>query len=237
MSSQHNPGYNDPRSNPQPGYGSSPGQGQGPQYGQGQQPGYGQPSNYGSYSGGGYGPGYSQTPRKRGGRGGKITFFVGLVMLLLGVAGLIAGSVMMFNQVSSQFDPNTGLPNAFSGSTQIQASEGEAYLLMAVNPQGTATCQVTGPDGTAVDVNTSASSSQSEGQVTVESVGFFTASSEGSHAVSCSGAQEFSYIGVDAGSLVAGSMLLLGGVLLGVLGLIITIVGLILWLVGRNKTV
>lgn len=227
MSSSTPPhGYNDPR---QGGYGhySQPGG----------TPGY-DPAGYGggSYGAQGY-PGQGYQPQgRRGGRGGKVTFFIGLVLLVLGGIAAVAGAYMTYNTVMADFDMTSGtLPNSFATSTEIQARAASQYLLMGVNPDASASCQVSGPDGTAVPVLADVNQTQTTNGQTVSVVGYFEAGGDGSHQVNCQGADEFAWLQFNLTSLATGGLLLAGGLLVGFLGFVVGVIGLIVWLVGRNK--
>lgn len=245
MSNPQNPGggYHDPQNN-QGGYNGpqsngqyqNPGQSYDQQYGQPQygaqsaqaghgQSAYGQPGGY--YAQGG-------TP-KRGGRGGKIAFFIGLGMMLLGLILTIIGFTTVAGTVMEGVDTNSGgLPNQFTGTTTIPGGDGQGAMIMAMN--GTdPSCTVTSPSGADVPLNESASSSQTQDGVSVETVGLFQAEESGSYTVDCTGAEAFGYVPVDAGEIMTGGALILGGMLIGGLGFLVGLIGLIIWLSNRNK--
>ena len=143
---------------------------------------------------------------------------------------------MMYSGIMGNIDPGgNALPNAFSDSTVVQATESTQYLLMAIEPQTEPSCQVIGPDGTVVPLNTQVSQTSTADGVTISAVGYFEASTSGSYDLTCQGAAQFTYFEFDASALITSTLLLVGGILLGVLGFIVAIIGLIAWLVGRNK--
>lgn len=244
MSSSTPPhGYNDPRQGGQypPGGGQYPqGGGQYPQGGG--TPGY-DPSGYGGgnygaqgHGGQGYGGQGYQPNARRGGRGGKVVFFIGLIMMVLGGIAAAVGGYNTYNTVMGDFDLQSGaLPNSFMGSTEIQAQASNQYLLMGINPDSSVSCQVTGPTGASVPVMADVSQTQTSDGETISVVGYFEASTAGSHQVDCQGAEQFAWFQFNLGSLATAGLLLAGGLLVGFLGFLVTVIGLIVWLVGRNK--
>lgn len=211
--------------------------GQYPQYGQPQGPG----QQYANSYNGGYGQPnlYGQGKPKRGGRGGKITFFIGLGMLVLGIILSILGAIQTFNSLLGGIDLNSqSLPNQFSGSTTFEGSDEQGLVaFMALNGPS-ATCEVTGPDGNQVPLDSTQSGSQSveDGgeQVTVETVGMADISEAGTYNVSCSGAEAFGYVQVGS-DMLGWTAAVMIGILLVVVGFVVAIIGLIVWLTGRKR--
>lgn len=143
---------------------------------------------------------------------------------------------MMYSGIMGNIDPRgNALPNAFSDSTVVQATESTHYLVMAIQPDSAASCQVTGPDGSPVSVNTDVNQTQSSDGITLATVGYFEAQTSGSYELTCQGASEFTYFEFNASSMVTSTVLLVGGLVLGFVGFVVAVIGLIAWLTGRNK--
>lgn len=219
----------------QPPYGPGQPYGQGtPPHG-GQQPyGYNNPHAGGGYQGGYPGGGmYSGNPPRRGGRGGKIAFFIGLALFVLGGIITVASAVSLYGSVSGVVqEGGTG----FSESAQVEATAGTTYMVIAQQPSN-ATCDVTGPDGANIAFDTSASTTIDDGNTQSSIIGGFTATQSGTHSLECSGAQSFLFAEMDIGSLGLASLGLLGGIALGFIGFVVGLIGLIAWLVGRQKVI
>lgn len=216
----------------QPPYSGQPSGQQSPYGGQppGQQPGYDNPyQSSGAYQGGGM---YTPGPPKRGGRGGKITFFIGLALLIVGIIATVGGGYSMFSTVSNIAD---GAVAGFTESAQIDANVGESYVLIAENPRDAVSCDVTGPDGSRVPVDTSITNSIDDGTTSTTILGVFTPETAGSHTVTCTGADGFAFAQMDITVLGVATLALVVGIFLGFIGFLVTVIGLIVWLIGRNK--
>ncbi|MGL4832464.1 MAG: hypothetical protein ACRCWS_07840, partial [Propionibacteriaceae bacterium] len=94
----------------------------------GQQPGYGQPTFQ------------SPAPTKRGGKGGMITFFIGLGILVLAVVFIVV-SVVMISKVAI---PLANDATTFTSTTTVSggSSSGEVAMIMATDPTSPS-CKVT----------------------------------------------------------------------------------------------
>lgn len=206
-------------------------------YGQGTPPYGGQSYGYSNphaAGGGHYGGGlYSGNPPRRGGRGGKIAFFIGLALFVIGGIILVASAVSLYGSVSGVVQQGgTG----FAETAQVEATAGTTYMIIAQQPTN-ATCDVTGPDGASVHFDTSASTTINDGNTEASIIGGFTAANSGTHQLDCSGAQSFLFAEMDIGKLGLASLGLLGGIALGFIGFVVGLIGLIAWLVGRQKVI
>lgn len=218
MSQQQPPYGQDPQQQP---YGQDP-----------QQPyGYDNPHQSGSaYPGGGM---YSGRPPKRGGRGGKITFFIGLGLLVIGIVVTIIGAIAAFGWVSDLAEGGSG----FTDSAQVDAPADTGYVIMAQNPQGTPSCDVSSPSGSPVSLDTSMTTTTNDGSVEVVLVGSFQTGEAGTYTLNCSGAQSFMYGQMDITQVGLSSLGLIAGIFVGFIGFVVTVIGLIVWLVGRQKVI
>lgn len=203
----------------------------------GGQPPYGQQTGYGqAYGQQPYGgqPGYATPtpPRqgKRGGKGGKITFFIGLPLFLIGLVLAIIG----FSGLMGMATDMVGAMNnsKFTEATKYE-STGEGLMVMVMSENGGGSCTVKDPGGNPVALQTNTSTSASgKGQ----SVGGFTADKKGAYQITCNGGT-FYLFPVELQRIIAPTIMMAIGIPLGIIGFIVSLIGLILWLNGRNKTV
>lgn len=167
-------------------------------------------------------------------RFGAIFFWLGLVITIIGVAVSIFGGSRAVNAISSVVDDAAAMPG---GSAVVQMDEGEVRSIIEQtdSPAATAVCQVTGPNGEDVALDTTAGLNGSLGDVAYVEVGDFEAVQAGAHEVQCVGGTTLISPAVDFGTLGTGALGLIGGILGVGLGLLLMLIGAILWFIGRSK--
>lgn len=163
---------------------------------------------------------------------GKAIFFISLI---LGVIGFVGGIFAIVYSVSSISDATD---NAATGSGQMEhhAPAGSEWTIFS-SSSGSGNCEVTGPDGSSVPVRSGVSASVDSGSTQLNSVGTFTAATEGTYQVSCD-ASVGSIVLLPTSEVKSFVGWLGASVFLFVMGSLmipVVITGLILWLVGRSK--
>lgn len=170
---------------------------------------------------------------------GAVLFWVGLVITIVSVAVAIFSGIRAVDTVTTAVDKAAPMPN---GSATVQLQEGDKRTIYEQasyedSAQGTssAVCEVSDPDGNAVDLSTSTDLSGSDGDVSVVGVGSFEASQTGAYQVECTGATTLIGPSLDFGELGSGALGVLGGILGAGLGLLLLVLGAVLWFVGRSR--
>ena len=162
-------------------------------------------------------------------KAGKVLMILGVVILLL---SLIVGGILAYRGGSGVVETMDDLQTINNGQATISAEEGDVLLLLKRESAATApSCQVTGPDGQDVPLETPTTSTTINEW---KSFAAFTPSTSGDHSITCDAeaavSPPLSVSGIFGA--VGGVLLLIGGSLLGLflLGL-----GLLLWLLGRRR--
>lgn len=161
-------------------------------------------------------------------KSGKVLLFIGIILLLLGVA---IGTILSVTGFGSVIDPQKD-GTTFTGSTELSLDAGDVVQLYAHTDAVTPTCEVTGPDGSPAGGGTYQSSSINEWS-SFDSIG---ATATGTYTVVCTPDQE---VLAAPPVSIGGIFSAVGGILIGIfgggLGLTLALVGLILLLVGRGQ--
>lgn len=120
----------------------------------------------------------------------------------------------------------------------VQMEEGElrSIIEQTDSPVATAVCEVTGPGGEDVTIDTTSGLNGSLGDVAYVEVGDFAAPQAGAYDIQCvGGGPTLISPAVDFGTLGTGALSFIGGILGVGLGLLMMLIGAVLWFIGRSK--
>ncbi|MGI8949488.1 MAG: hypothetical protein ACR2FV_16240 [Ornithinimicrobium sp.] len=167
-------------------------------------------------------------------RFGAVLFWLGLVILIAGAAIGWFGGTRAVEAVRTTVDEAGPMPGS-AATVQLEEGDRRTIYEQTQSDIPSASCQVIGPDGGALELSRSAEVSGSLGETSYINVGEFEAATSGTHTVTCTGATTLIGPSLDFSSLGAGALGVLGGILGAGLGLLMMLIGAILWFVGRSK--
>lgn len=166
-------------------------------------------------------------------KGGAITFWIGLVILVASLALAVVTGLMSYNAIREAVDEAEG----FSGDTAITLQAGDERTIYQVeegNQQ--AECVVTGPDGQELTLTRGAALSASSNGTSYVDVGSFTAEVDGEHQIACEGPRTLVGPALDVRGAIGGFFGVFAGIGGAFLGGILALVGAIIWFVGRSES-